>query len=179
MVPKWSSNAVVNRGTMEATGGGQLVIESDVANTGSLQVGDGPGTTVTLENGITISGGTMTIGNGGAELAIANVGSNTGFDAALNGVAVASGGTIQVGSVGQSATLNLGDGTGITGGSIALSQNSTLAVTDISQIQGASLSGVSVSGGNEQPTWTPYGLSSPRRLSRKPRTANFVGAYAV
>src|SRR5690349_1740780 len=25
----------------------------------------------------------------------------------------------------------------------------------------------------------PYGLSSPRRLSRKPRTANLVGAYAV
>ena len=38
---------------------------------------------------------------------------------------------------------------------------------------------VSVSGGNEQPTWMPYGNSSPRNDSRNPRTANFVGAYAV
>ena len=38
---------------------------------------------------------------------------------------------------------------------------------------------MSVSGGYTIDTRTPYGASSARSASPKPRTANFVGAYAL
>jgi hypothetical protein len=56
-------NAVCNEGTLEATGGGTLLIESDVDNSCGTISACGSDSVVQLAAGITIAGGTLATGN--------------------------------------------------------------------------------------------------------------------
>ncbi|MBS0558591.1 MAG: hypothetical protein JSR21_00905 [Proteobacteria bacterium] len=82
-----SGGGVTNTGTLEATGGGTLVVQTNVSNAGGLITAAGSGSAVTVTGGATITGGTLSESAGGS------LGTAAGNSVTLSGVTVAAGTT--------------------------------------------------------------------------------------
>jgi len=112
------TNTVTNTGTIEATGGGTLLLIAPVTNTSGLIQATGAGSVVEI-NGSTITGGTITTSGGGT---VQNSGTAT-----LNGVSISSGSTftaVNASSTTLQGTINLAP-------TATLLQNSTGSFTDL------------------------------------------------
>ncbi len=115
------SNGVTNTGKLESTAGGTLTIEGGAyTNTGGTILATGAGSSVLLEDNVTITGGTLTGTSGGVF---------TNEAATLSGLTISAGtvnipngtvlnilgtitnkGTINLGSSGSATELNIGSG---------------------------------------------------------------------
>jgi Cadherin-like/FecR protein len=117
-----------------------------VTNSGTVLIGNESliDPTLTLDDGTTITGGTLLIGAG--NMLDVEPGANNGFGATLDDVGVFANDLCAVIEVGVSnaATLTLGDGTMITGGSLTIGCFSTLEIAYGPDGPGATLDGVSV-----------------------------------
>ena len=105
-------DGLTNTGTLEATSGGVLRLDSTVANANGTILASGANSAVTL-NGASVSGGTLTTQNSGAISSIGN--------ASLTNVTISAGSTITTdgnnqtnvsGSIVNKGTLVLGDSSG-------------------------------------------------------------------
>ena len=131
------SGGVTNTNLLEATGGGELLIENTITNTGGNITADGIASAVVVGNA-TINGGTLNTTSGGVmETAV-------GSTATLNGVTISSGSTYTAsnnattdisGTLAGSGTIQLTGGTGNNGvlnltGNVTLNGGGTVAMTD-------------------------------------------------
>jgi hypothetical protein len=139
-------NTIVNHGLMEATGGGTLVLSSDVDNSCGTIEAAGCNSSVVL-NPITISNGTLTIDPHSA-LEI-SVGNDDSGNTTLDHVSVANNGHISVDVTDSGAILTLDDDTTITGGCLTISPQGALdiATGNDGSGHGATLDGVAVTNG--------------------------------
>ncbi len=118
------SGGVTNTGTLEATAGGTLDIQTDVTNTGGTISAGGSGSTVNVA--ATVTGGTLSTSSSGLL--------QTAGSAVLNGVTISSGSTYTnpagattglMGTITNDGTLQLNGGGG-TNGAINVDSNVTL-----------------------------------------------------
>ena len=139
---------VIAGAALTVGGDGTLHIEGSatldgvtVDNSGTIQVDQAQGptpTTLTLDDGTSISGGALNVGSVGTLLIAAG---SDDIGATLDGVNVTNYGTIQIGSSGggaQDPTLILDNGTSITGGALTIESGNTLT------LEGASITNTAI-----------------------------------
>ncbi len=163
------SGVTISGSTLSLESGSTLAIEYDtngsgatldgvtVNNSGNVQV-DNPlaaTTTLTLDDGATISGGALHIGGSG-EVYVQNNGAL--FGATLDGVAVTNEGSIEIGTPTAGSTLILEGGTTISGGMLTLREAGDVIDVETNGGGGpdATLDGVTV----ENPGTIEIGLAS-------------------
>ena len=127
------SGGVTNTKLLEATAGGALLIQTNVANTGGTITSTGSLSAVTVSSGATITGGTLNTASGGvmgstssATLQGVTLSAKSRFTSA-NGSTTTLLGTInnlgtiaQIGGSGQNAFLSIGNAVTLTGGGTVL-----------------------------------------------------------
>ena len=132
----WTSNGTTNTGTLEATAGGNLILQNDTfTNTGGTILASGTNSVVSLFNS-TINGGTLNTASGGliqadgtpTLIGVTNKGTYqlpNNNSTTIEGT-ITNSGAIQLNSIGNLTNLVLG-GAGVTltgGGTITLDNNS-------------------------------------------------------